>query len=47
MELLFTWVVSWIEMFFIKGSTDRNLPGGKGWLACKADNPIAIYEPIA
>jgi hypothetical protein len=24
----------------------RNLPGGKGRLTCKADNLIAIYEPI-
>jgi hypothetical protein len=24
----------------------RNLPGGKGWLACKADNLTAICEPI-
>jgi hypothetical protein len=24
----------------------RNLPGGKGWLALKADNLTAICEPI-
>jgi hypothetical protein len=24
----------------------RNLPGGKGWLALKADNLTAISEPI-
>jgi hypothetical protein len=24
----------------------RNLPGGKGWLAHKADNLTAICEPI-
>jgi hypothetical protein len=24
----------------------RNLPGGKGWPACKADNLTAICEPI-
>jgi hypothetical protein len=24
----------------------RNLPGGKGWLARKADSLTAIYEPI-
>jgi hypothetical protein len=24
----------------------RNLPGGKGWPARKADNLTAIYEPI-
>jgi hypothetical protein len=24
----------------------RNIPGGKGWLAPKADNLTAVYEPI-
>jgi hypothetical protein len=24
----------------------RNLPGGKGWLVCEADNLTAICEPI-
>jgi hypothetical protein len=24
----------------------RNLPGGKGWSACEADNLTAICEPI-
>jgi hypothetical protein len=24
----------------------RNLPGGEGWRACKADNLTAICEPI-
>jgi hypothetical protein len=24
----------------------RNLPGGKGWPVCKADNLTAICEPI-
>jgi hypothetical protein len=24
----------------------RNLPGGKGWLMCEADNLTAICEPI-
>jgi hypothetical protein len=24
----------------------RNLPGGKGWTARKADNLTAIYEPV-
>jgi hypothetical protein len=27
-------------------STTTNCPGGEGWLACKADNLTAIYEPI-
>jgi hypothetical protein len=25
----------------------RNLPEGKGWVACKADNLTAIYEPTS
>jgi hypothetical protein len=24
----------------------RKLPGGKGWLVCKADNLTAVCEPI-
>jgi hypothetical protein len=24
----------------------RKIPGGKGWLACKADNITTICEPI-
>jgi hypothetical protein len=31
----------------LREMSSRNLPGGKGQPACKADNLIAICEPIA